>query len=117
MDEAYVERVLALVEAIPPGCVATYGDLAEMVGRGGPRQVGTVMSRYGGGVPWWRVVRADGRPVAGLVERALTRLREEDVPLRADRVDLRRARWRPETIEVDPGQRPPGAGSSNLRAG
>jgi alkylated DNA nucleotide flippase Atl1 len=35
-----------------------YGDLGE----GGPRQVGWVMSHYGGGATWWRVVRADGSP-------------------------------------------------------
>jgi methylated-DNA-protein-cysteine methyltransferase related protein len=92
-DDDYVEAVLAAVEQIPPGRVATYGDIAEYVGRGGPRQVGTVMSRHGAGVPWWRVIRADGRPVRGLQERALARLRDEGCPLRDDRVDLRRARF------------------------
>ena len=33
-DEAYVEAVLAAVERIPPGQVASYGDLAEYVGIG-----------------------------------------------------------------------------------
>ena len=94
MDEDYVEAVLAAVEQIPPGQVASYGDVAELVGRGGPRQVGTIMSRYGSGVPWWRVVRADGRPVVGLEEQALSRLRAERVPLRGDRVDMRQARFR-----------------------
>lgn len=60
MNDDYAELVLSLVEQIPPGQVATYGDIAEMVGRGGPRQVGHVMARFGGGVPWWRVVRAAG---------------------------------------------------------
>ena len=50
-----------LVEQVPPGRETTYGALADAVGVGGPRQVGRVMSRYGGSVPWWRVVRADGR--------------------------------------------------------
>ena len=58
--EAYVEAVLSIVERIPPGRASTYGLIAEAVGRGGPRQVGRVMAMYGGGVPWWRVVRADG---------------------------------------------------------
>ena len=44
MDEDYAELVLSVVEQIPPGRVATYGDIAEMVGRGGPRQVGHVMA-------------------------------------------------------------------------
>ena len=51
------------------------------------------MARYGDGVPWWRVVRADGRPARGLEEQALARLRAEGTPLRGDRVDLVRARF------------------------
>ena len=99
MDEDYVEQVLVRVEAIPAGQVCTYGDLAELVGRGGPRQVGAVLSRYGGGVPWWRVVRADGRPAPALTGRALARLRQEGTALRGDRVDLARARWQVEVTD------------------
>jgi alkylated DNA nucleotide flippase Atl1 len=94
MDEGYVERVLHIVEWIPRGQVASYGDIAEMVGVAGPRQVGRVMAIYGGGVPWWRVVRADGRPARGLEARALELLRQEGTPLRGDRVELRLARFR-----------------------
>ena len=94
-DDAYVEAVLSAVELIPPGQVASYGDLAEYVGSGGPRLVGRVMSTQGAGVPWWRVVRADGRPVRGLEESALARLRAEGAELRGDRVDMKRSRWRP----------------------
>jgi alkylated DNA nucleotide flippase Atl1 len=89
----YAELVLTAVESIPPGRACAYSDLAELVGRGGPRQVGQVMARYGAAVPWWRVVRADGRPARGLEEEALARLRAEGTPLRGDRVDLRRARF------------------------
>jgi alkylated DNA nucleotide flippase Atl1 len=89
----YVEQVLTAVESIPPGRACAYSDLAELVGRGGPRQVGQVMARYGAGVPWWRVVRADGRPAPGLEDEALARLRAEGTPLRGDRVDLGRARF------------------------
>ena len=81
------------MEAIPPGRVCAYSDIAELLGRGGPRQVGQVMARYGAAVAWWRVVRADGRPVRGLEEAALARLRAEGTPLRGDRVDLVRARF------------------------
>lgn len=93
MREDFIEAVLAAVEQIPPGQVASYGDIAEYVGRGGPRQVGQVMSHYGGAVCWWRVVRADGRPAEGLQERALTLLSEDGAPVRADRVVMRLARW------------------------
>lgn len=92
---AYAERVLEVVERIPPGRVMSYGDVAEYLGAGGPRQVGRVMAVWGGAVPWWRVVRADGSPPPGHVRAALARYREEATPLRADgrRVDMRRARW------------------------
>lgn len=92
--EAYIEAVLQAVEAIPPGCAASYGDLAEFVGRGGPRQVGAVLSHFGSTVCWWRVVRADGSPARGHEQDALTKLRAEGAVFRADRVDLKQCRWR-----------------------
>jgi alkylated DNA nucleotide flippase Atl1 len=103
--EAYVEAVLSLVEAIPPGRVMAYGQVADAVGRGGPRQVGAVMSAYGSGVPWWRVVRADGTLPECHRPRALEGYRAEGTPLRAaaaglvgdTRVDMRRAAWAPVT--------------------
>lgn len=95
----FVELVLQTVERIPPGRVMTYGDIAEYLGRGGPRQVGAVMSRQGAGVPWWRVIRADGRPVRGLEDRAFTRLVAEGCPVRGDRVLLVVARWDPAVTE------------------
>ncbi len=100
MDDTYLEQVLALVEAVPRGTVTTYGDLAEMVGRGGPRQVGAVLARHGAAVAWWRVVRADGRPAAGLVERAVPRLVDEGVEVRDGRVRMLRSRWRPGADEL-----------------
>jgi alkylated DNA nucleotide flippase Atl1 len=90
--EAYVEAVLRLVEQVPPGRVTTYGDLAEALGRGGPRQVGRVMATWGATVPWWRVVRADGSPARGHEHEALRRLAGEGAPLRGSRVVLTTAR-------------------------
>ncbi|SHI98803.1 Alkylated DNA nucleotide flippase Atl1, participates in nucleotide excision repair, Ada-like DNA-binding domain [Nocardiopsis flavescens] len=93
--DEYADEVLAVVERIPPGLVMSYGDIAEYVGRGGPRQVGAVMSSWGGGVPWWRVVRADGSPASGHEVRALSHYASEATPMRrgTDRVDMRNARW------------------------
>jgi alkylated DNA nucleotide flippase Atl1 len=97
VDEAYVEAVLAAVEEIPPGRVMAYGQVAEFVGQGGPRQVGAVMSRYGSAVPWWRVVTAAGRLPPGSELRALEELRAEGTPLRGTgrdiHVDMKRAVW------------------------
>ncbi|MCF6523484.1 MGMT family protein [Streptomyces sp. JJ36] len=98
----YAERVLDVVDGIPPGRVLTYGDVAEWLGEGGPRQVGRVMALYGGAVPWWRVVRADGVLLPGAERRALDHYRAEDTPLRSagaaapdhtPRLDMRKARW------------------------
>ncbi|MET9916589.1 MGMT family protein [Streptomyces sp. NPDC059605] len=98
----YAERVLDVAELIPPGRVMTYGDVAEWLGDGGPRQVGRVMALYGSAVPWWRVVRSDGVLLPGHELRALDHYREEGTPLRGasrgaeghlPRLDMKRARW------------------------
>ena len=91
----FAEAVLDVVDRIPAGRVMTYGDVAEYVGRGGPRGVGAVMARYGGAVTWWRVLKADGSPPPGHEAVALRHYRAERTPLRAGgaKVDLGRARW------------------------
>ena len=61
----YSSRVLDVVDAIPPGQVMSYGDIAEYLEAGGPRQVGRVLASYGGAVAWWRVIHADGTPAPG----------------------------------------------------
>jgi alkylated DNA nucleotide flippase Atl1 len=95
----YSACVLDVVDAIPPGRVLSYGDVAEYLGAGGPRQVGRVMSRYGGGAPWWRVIHADGTPPEGHESLALEQYLAEGTPLRSARppvrVDMRRARSYP----------------------
>lgn len=91
----FASEVLDVVDQIPPARVLTYGDVAELVGGGGPRRVARVMSRYGGAVPWWRVLRADGSPAPQVAERALTHYRAEGTPLRPGgrRVDMTAGRW------------------------
>nr|WP_285833827.1 MGMT family protein [Actinacidiphila cocklensis] len=98
----YAERVLDTVDLIPAGRVMSYGDIAEWLGEGGPRQVGRVLALYGSGVPWWRVVRADGVLLPGHELSAIDAYRAEGTPLRSagpaseghiPRVDMRRARW------------------------
>jgi alkylated DNA nucleotide flippase Atl1 len=98
--EEYVELVLTCVEQIPRGRVSTYGAIAEAVGEvaggGGPRQVGSIMASYGGPVPWWRVVRADGSLPPSHQGEARQAYLEEGTPLRpSGHVDIGRALFRP----------------------
>ena len=95
--EEYVEAVLTAVEAIPEGQVATYGDIAAYVGQGGPGQVGAVMREYGGGVPWWRVIRASGVPADEVGDEQLQLLRGDGVRVTDGKVDLRKFRWQPDS--------------------
>ena len=74
--------MLDTVEAIPPGYVMSYGDIAEYLGRGGPRQVGRVLATSGGAVAWWRVIHADGSVAAGHEDAALGHYRAEGTPVR-----------------------------------
>jgi len=96
----YASRVLDVVDAIPAGQVMSYGDVAELLGEGGPRQVGQVMALWGGGVAWWRVVHANGSLLAGHERAALAKYRAEGTPMRSPRsgqtarIDMGRARMR-----------------------
>ena len=89
LPSEFADDVLDVVDQIPEGMVMTYGDVAEYLGTGSGRTVGTVMSRYGSEVPWWRVVRASGEPHAD----ALDRLAAEGCPVAGERVVLAKCRW------------------------
>ncbi len=95
MSEELVERVLSVIEQIPPGRVLSYGDVAELASAPTPRYVGQVLAWHGDAVPWWRVLRADGTPAPHLRQRQLSLLRAEGTPVlpSGEAVDLRRARW------------------------
>jgi alkylated DNA nucleotide flippase Atl1 len=106
----FVDQVMAMVEAIPPGRVMTYGDIAviltaraERAGLTesyGPRMVGFVMSRFGSTLPWWRVIRSSGHPPRFHQEQAWPHYLDEGTPIigPADnyRIDLKRARFLPD---------------------
>jgi methylated-DNA-protein-cysteine methyltransferase related protein len=81
------EAVLARIRDTPEGFVRAYGDVSP----GAPRFAGTVLAATDEpGLPWWRIVRADGSLAKGDRQRAL--LLAEGVPFRGDRVDMRIAR-------------------------
>ena len=96
----FVSRTLAVVEAIPPGYVMTYGDVAATIGSRAARAVGQVKARYGSDVAWWRVIRSGGHPPIAHEDRALEHYEAEATPLKwmpdgSYRVNLGLARYRP----------------------
>jgi O-6-methylguanine DNA methyltransferase len=91
-------RVLSVVRRIPPGRVATYGDIAKLAGRPrAARAVGNIMRGCGRpDVPCHRVIAAGGRLGGYGGQETLKRslLVAEGVSVIAGRVrDLRRIRW------------------------
>lgn len=97
-DDSFFASVYRAVRKIPPGRVATYGQLARWLGvPRGARAVGWALRalphRRSAVVPWHRVVSAGGRiaPRAGAgPELQRRRLRAEGVRFTGGRVDLSR---------------------------
>jgi methylated-DNA-[protein]-cysteine S-methyltransferase len=86
----FTRRVLNVVRRIPPGRVATYGDVAALAGApGAARAVGTVMRTAGvPDVPYHRVVAAGGRLGGYGGHEALKRalLQAEGVPVSGTKI-------------------------------
>jgi methylated-DNA-protein-cysteine methyltransferase-like protein len=97
--EAMRQRILATVDSIPRGNVATYGEIAREAGLSGrARLVGRILRELPSGskIPWHRVINAAGRiSVRGTSEHEQARrLRRERVTIDArGRIDLARHRW------------------------
>jgi methylated-DNA-protein-cysteine methyltransferase-like protein len=86
--------VYARLRTVPPGRVVSYGDLCP----GAPRHAGRLLARAPAGLPWWRVVRADGSLARG--EEQLRRLAAEGTPLRDGRVLMAQARLPAEALSA-----------------
>ena len=103
MASAEYESYYAVIRAIPPGRVMTYGDVAAYAGR--PRQarrVGYALAACNGhDVPWWRVINAQGAissrtPDGGSESMQRDLLESEGVEFTLERrVELDRFRHRP----------------------
>ena len=102
------QRVLELIARIPPGQVATYGQIAMLAGY--PRRarhVGFTLASLDPeqAVPWHRVINAQGKvsPRGGRsgrrkegVEHFQERLlKAEGLSFKRGRIDLERFRWEP----------------------
>lgn len=97
LDDDLAYQILAVVEEIPCGKVATYGQIAKLIGREkNARLVGKVLSNasYFGDYPCHRVVNANGRLAPGWLEQK-DLLEDEGVQLKDDtHVDLKKYQWR-----------------------
>lgn len=92
------DRIFAIVRRIPRGRVATYGQIARILGRPrAARQIGYALHRCPSGIPWHRVINAKGRislpgdSTSGMAQRR--RLTEEGIVFIGGRIDLSRYRW------------------------
>ena len=97
------QRILATVDVIPRGRVASYGQVAREAGLvGRARMVGHVLrTESRAGLPWHRVLNARGHssfPEGSAARKEqLERLRREGVAIdRHGKVDLRNHAWYPE---------------------
>ena len=104
---ARLTRIYETIREIPPGCVASYGQVAEIAGiPRGARQVGWALRRLprGAEVPWHRVVTASGKIAfdagSARFEKQKTLLVRENVTVIAGRIDMRRYRWEPQLDEL-----------------
>ena len=95
-DERLIYEILSAVGEIPEGNVATYGQIARLIGRErNARLVGRVLSRASlyGEYPCHRVVNHAGRIAPGWPEQKLLLQREGVAFIDEVRVDLKRFGW------------------------
>lgn len=96
LQEDLIYQILATVNEIPEGRVATYGQIARLIGRNkNSRLVGRVlsMSQYYGEYPCHRVVNHAGRLAPGWSEQRFLLEREGIVLKNENCVDLKKYQW------------------------
>lgn len=96
MNDDLIYEILSVVEEIPEGKVATYGQIARLIGRErNSRLVGKVlgMAEYYGRYPCHRVVNHAGRLVPGWFEQRELLLQEGATLRDMDHVDLKACQW------------------------
>ena len=80
-------EIIAVIELLGPGEVVSYGDVAHDAGHpGAARAVGALLAGTDIDLPWWRVVRSDGRLVTSNPTRQAKLLRAEGVTVVDNRV-------------------------------
>ena len=82
----FTDAVTQVIERLEAGEEITYGEVAAEAGHpGASRAVGNLL-RNSEGLPWWRVVAADGRLVPGIEARQTELLRSEGIAVKNGRV-------------------------------
>ena len=96
LDDSLIFEILSVVEEIPEGCVASYGQIARLIGRDrNARLVGRVLSmaQFYGSYPCHRVVNHAGR-LAPYFREQRELLLEEGVAFRENGcVDMKKHQW------------------------
>ena len=95
LDPGMVHTVIAL---IPEGCVASYGQIADLADAGRrSRWVGQVLARLPADsqLPWHRVVNSQGVVTCPSKTVAIERLIAEGIEVTNGRVAIKRYRWQP----------------------
>ena len=98
LNEALIYEVLAVVEEIPYGRVASYGQIAALIGREkNARLVGRVlrMADDYGRYPCHRVVNSAGRLAPHFPEQKELLLEEGVVFRNEAHVDMKQCQWQP----------------------
>ncbi len=96
MDEHLIYEILSVVEEIPEGRVATYGQIARLIGRDrNARLVGRVlgMSQFYGNYPCHRVVNHAGRPAPHFRDQRALLAAEGVTFLENGNVDMKKFQW------------------------
>lgn len=96
MQASLVYEILSAVSEIPAGRVASYGQVARLIGREkNARLVGRVLSlsAYYGDYPCHRVVNSAGRLAPGFAEQRALLEREGVSFLPSGRVDMKKYQW------------------------
>lgn len=99
IEQSIQERIYDVVRQIPPGKVASYGQIARIVGLGiSAQMVGFALAglKEGSDVPWQRVINAQGRislpGMGGAHQKSL--LLEEGIEIdEKGQIDLERFGW------------------------
>lgn len=97
LTEDLIYEILSVVEEIPEGRVASYGQIAKLIGREkNARLVGKVLSmaEYYGEYPCHRVVNHEGRTAPHFAAQKFLLL-QEGVTFRDEtRVDMKKHQWK-----------------------